>query len=281
MPAPRDKGLPIHFLVFSLIVVSYPGTLPASEREQKLAERLSENVATGVPVWLQANGEKFLGLHNAALGELPRQAVLLVHNMGGHADWPEVIAPLRTSLPDHGWSTLSLQMPLLAPGALADDYGSTVASSGRRIRAGIEYLRKQGYSRIVVLGYGFGASQALASLAGEEYADGLIMISILAREFLQPAMDLPSLLTKLEIPVLDVYGRNDFPEVVDKANVRRRAVSGTGPAAMTQQVIAGTDHYFTGREQRLIEVVSGWLQKTFADISATAYDEPGSRRTDD
>lgn len=281
MPAPADKQPLIRLLVFGLAVVLYPGVVPGSERERQLAERLSENVTSGEPVWLQAGAEKFLGLHNAALGALPRQAVLLVHNMGGHPDWPEVIAPLRADLPDYGWSTLSLQMPLLAPRALADDYGRTVVSAGRRIRAGIEFLREQGYSSIVVLGYGFGASQALASLAGDKNVDGLVMVSILAREFLQPALDLPSLLAKLEIPVLDIYARNDFPEVADNAPARRLAMSGSGAAVMTQRIIPGTDHYYTAQEQRLVEVVAGWLQKTFADTSTTAYDGPDSRRTDD
>lgn len=241
------------------------GNSSGHEREQMLAERLIESVETGEPVWLQADNRDFLALHHAALGALPRQAILLIHNMGGHPDWPEVIAPLRRDLPDRGWSTLSLQMPLLAPRALADDYGRTMREAVHRIESGVEFLRAQGYSCVVLAGYGFGASQALAWLAEHGQADGLITIGILAREFLQPAVDLPSLLARVEIPVLDIYGRNDFPEVVNRAHERRIAVTGQEDSIYEQRVIDGADHYFTDREQQLLGVVAEWLEVTFGD----------------
>lgn len=241
------------------------GSSSGYEREQMLAGRLIESVETGEPVWLQADNRDFLALHHAALGALPRQAILLIHNMGGHPDWPEVIAPLRRNLPDHGWSTLSLQMPLLAPRALADDYGGTVPEAMHRIESGVEFLRAQDYSCVVLAGYGFGASQALAWLAERGQADGLITIGILAREFLQPAVDLPSLLARVDIPMLDIYGRNDFPAVVNRAHERRIAVIEQEGSSYEQRVIDGADHYFTDREQKLLDVVADWLEATFGD----------------
>jgi hypothetical protein len=38
-------------------------------------------------------------------------AVLLVPGTGQHADWPEVIRPLRSELPESGWLTFSLSLP--------------------------------------------------------------------------------------------------------------------------------------------------------------------------
>lgn len=258
----------LRLLVSVCVLLHASGGFAAADREQQLAERLATDPGPGEAVWLSTADERFLALHNAVLGALPRRAVLLVHNMGGHADWPEVIAPLRRGLTGLGWSTLSLQMPLLPAGALADDYGRTLPAAGRRIDSGIDYLRDQGYSRIVLLGYGFGASQALAYLADNDTADGLILVGILAREFLQPALNLPELLGRLDQPVLDVYGRNDFPEVVERAGARRQAVT----SAYSQRAIAGADHYFTGREQRLLEVLGDWLNETFAVSGDTSYD---------
>lgn len=260
--------LSLHLFVLACSLLHAPLVSATGEREQQLAERLAAQPGPGEAVWLNAADERFLALHNAVLGALPRRAVLLVHNMGGHADWPDVIAPLRRGLTGLGWSTLSLQMPLLPAGALADDYGRTLPPARRRIDSGIEYLRDQGYSRIVLLGYGFGASQALAYLADNDTADGLVLVGILAREFLQPALDLPELLGRLDQPVLDVYGRNDFPEVVERAEARRRAVTG----AYSQRAVAGADHYFTGREKRLLDVLDNWLNETFAVAGDKSYD---------
>jgi hypothetical protein len=38
-------------------------------------------------------------------------AVLLVPGIGEHADWPQVIRPLRSNLPEAGWYTLALSLP--------------------------------------------------------------------------------------------------------------------------------------------------------------------------
>lgn len=253
------------FMAAALILIfcNSAGSADA-KREAQLAERLIGRIQAGEPVWLQGS-DKFLALHHAALGALPRRAVLLVHNMGGHPDWPEVIAPLRQRLPDRNWGTLSLQMPLLAPRALADDYGRTLPAASRRIRAGIEFLREHNYACVVLLGYGFGASQALAYLAERDGADGLITVGVLAREFLQPAIDVPNLLARLDIPVLDVYGRLDFPEVSDKAHDRRMAVLESGTGSYDQRIIEGADHYFTGQQQQLVKVITEWLNTTYGE----------------
>ena len=46
--------------------------------------------------------------------------VILVPGADESADWPSVIAPLRSKLPDSGWSTLSLTLPGLAAALLQD-----------------------------------------------------------------------------------------------------------------------------------------------------------------
>ncbi|WP_197483069.1 DUF3530 family protein, partial [Oleiphilus sp. HI0128] len=38
-------------------------------------------------------------------------AVLLVPGIGQHADWPQVIRPVRSGLPEAGWYTLALSLP--------------------------------------------------------------------------------------------------------------------------------------------------------------------------
>lgn len=237
-------------------------------REQQLAEMLVSRLENGSPVWLETDDHEFLGLHKADFGGLPRRAVLLIHNMGGHPDWPEVIAPLRRRLPEHGWGTLSLQMPLLPAGALVDDYGETVPEAQRRIAAGVEYLRSEDYSLIVIVGYGFGAVEALVYQAEYGAVDGVISISVLARAFLDPVIDLADLLGRIEVPLLDLYGGNDLPEVMRKAEDRRAVAADVGHGDFEQQVVAGADHYFTGHDARLVESVQIWLNSHFGDRPA-------------
>lgn len=53
-------------------------------------------------------GETFLALWQPANTPKPRGVLIIVPSEGETADWPRVVAPLRRTLPEHGWHTLSL-----------------------------------------------------------------------------------------------------------------------------------------------------------------------------
>ncbi|OOE10931.1 hydrolase [Stutzerimonas degradans] len=50
----------------------------------------------------------FLALWQPANTPKPRGVLIIVPSEGETADWPRVVAPLRRTLPEHGWHTLSL-----------------------------------------------------------------------------------------------------------------------------------------------------------------------------
>jgi len=57
--------------------------------------------------------------------------------------------------------------------------------------------------------------------------------------------------SKPGIPLLDVYGENDFPQVLDEVS-RQRA---------RQLRIAGADHYYLGREAELANAIAAFLDR--------------------
>ena len=54
---------------------------------------------------------KVLALQRPSHKAQQHGAVLILPEMGQHADWPSVIRPLRSQLPESGWYTLSLSLP--------------------------------------------------------------------------------------------------------------------------------------------------------------------------
>jgi len=90
------------------------GGLDAEQLEQ-LA--LSEEVKPNELVWLKVNyPEQEEPVSVLALEQKPRMAqgqgaVLILHDKEQHANWPYLIRPLRMSLPDSGWDTLSVNLP--------------------------------------------------------------------------------------------------------------------------------------------------------------------------
>jgi len=239
-------------------------------KEQSVADKLSRELEYGQVIWLDVvNGREFPGIFTRAVPEHDGSiAIVLIHGMGGHPDWPEVISPLRYSLADTGWSTLSIQMPVLPPEISLADYGKTLEESHNRIARAIQYLENYGYERMVLIGYGFGASVAAHYLAsGNNHGvHAFAAISILARKYLEPSLDLYSSLEKLALPVLDIFGSEDLNPVISTADERRVAARRNGYSNEYEQVVIwNADHYFTGYDQELVTRIERWLREIFQD----------------
>lgn len=92
-----------------------PGYIePWQHAQQALAEASKESER----LWLELtypqreDSVQVLALQQAPRTAQPHGAVLLLHDIDQHADWPGLVHHLRTQLPDAGWHTLALNLPL-------------------------------------------------------------------------------------------------------------------------------------------------------------------------
>ena len=97
------------YIVVFVLVFMLNGQLAAEDikelsREQQIAEKLTVTADVDEIISLKAPGGRFIGLYKRArvseisetkTGEI-NGVVILVHGMGAHPDWPDVISPLRT-----------------------------------------------------------------------------------------------------------------------------------------------------------------------------------------
>jgi predicted esterase len=246
-------------LLISPNSVVYPADTP--DYEAVLTESLVGIYSDKEAVWLSADDQLFLGLYRESVNLPANRAIVILHGMGAHADWPEVITPLRTRLPVMGWTTLSIQLPVLAPQTSLSDYGASISQTTLRIRAAIKYLQYHGYVDIVLLGYSFGASLAVNYLqAGPDDIRAFAGISMQEFPFLSPPFRLVDSLGRVKVPVLDIYAGLDFSDVLRSVDDRRLAASKGGNVAYQQQVIKGSDHYYTGRQDELVDTIMVWLE---------------------
>ncbi len=258
----------ILFLGISLSV--FAGTIDKNW-EKQICEKLANEADATEVVWIEANGEKFLGLYNRHTSEKAHGAAIILHAMGGHADWPQTIAPIRQALPEHGWATLSIQLPVIAPENQIEDYGTTLQEAVERIRAAVHFLRKRKFLNIVVIGHSFGAASALAYMEKEPKQKILALAAIGLQDyaFVKPSIDILKLIEKSSIPVLDIYGSRDFRRVIDQAPDRRLAAKKGNNNAYDQYEIEGADHYFNKMEDVLIKRLYSWLDKAAPGVSIT------------
>ena len=197
-------------LLVLLCALCYLSPLTAADllREQQIATRLEAVLQVGEA--LRLGGEGFLGVHTPASKLPTRGGVILLHDRGMHPDWPQVVRPLRSGLPAHGWETLALQMPLAPPGAPDWADQLLIQEAGPRIAAGLGLLRQRGVDSIVLIGHGLGARMAIAYLQSDDIDDIRALVTIGLT--LQPAESDDPLLAALResaIPMLDIYGSRD------------------------------------------------------------------------
>lgn len=92
---------------------------PLLERSQEEAAALERKVPAQEQQQLQAGADTFLALWKPANTAEPKGAVIIVPGAGETADWPQVIGPLRSKLPDVEWSSLSITLPDLQSDVIA------------------------------------------------------------------------------------------------------------------------------------------------------------------
>lgn len=248
------------FAIFCL-AAALPAAAGDLRREQDYAEQIQRHLTAGRAVWLQAELLPFLGLYSDAEKTDNRDAVIVVHDMGGHPDQGPVVRGLRSILPKHGWAVLSLQMPVREAGAGLDDYFALFDEAAARIDAAVAYLQQGGAKRIAVVGYGVGAAMALYRLSAKP--DGVMALAAVslpvADNRLPQAQSLEQI-KRIGLPFLDVYAEFDLPSVLDTA--RQRRMAGKDNPVYRQIRLDGEGHAYLQDDNLLVKRIYTWLTIT-------------------
>ena len=113
-------------------------------KESRWAEQVIDGLLDGDEYWLiDDTGHEFLSILTEG-DKSSGRAVVLVHGIGVHPNWPDVIYPLRAGLLEQGITTLSLQMPILANDADEREYGLLFPEVPGRFEAALDYLHRRG-----------------------------------------------------------------------------------------------------------------------------------------
>ncbi len=256
-----EKALNILLLLMGLttLLATWPAAAADLAREARIAGQISDAILDGEPLWLSADGNRFLAIYTTADPGLSRGGVILLHGRDAHPDWPEVIYPLRTALPGLGWATLSIQLPVNAPAAPAGAWRADIPLALSRIRAAVTWLTGRGVDAPILISHSLGARIGAEYLGGLHGAPapsrGLVAIGLTANPADTDRGTLKAL-RQLQVPMLDLFGTEDFGGVIHSADARRRAARDT---PYTQLQVAGADHFFSGQDEQLIATVGAWL----------------------
>ena len=232
--------------LFSLTALAKP--VADYAREKKWADEIVPGLVVGDPVYLQTprGHHKFLTLFIPAD---TGKAAIVVHGMGIHPDWG-MVGTLRTELADRGFATLSVQMPILAADARSEAYPPTFPEAAERIAEAVAFLKAKGYKEIAIVSHSMGSRMSRAYMTGrpDPAVKSWASLGISVDDY-----------QAVKLPILDLYGDNDLPQVLANAGKRKQSLAAKGSRQVT---IARADHFFTGHESEMVAAVADFLNAT-------------------
>jgi len=98
------------------------------------------------------------------------------------------------------------------------------------------------------------------TVAGDASIDAFIGLGMGATDYQQP-MPLVFPLAEMKVPVLDLYGANEFPAVIRMAPQRKSMIEPAGNSNSSQVVLADADHYFVDQGDARVGEVVNWLRR--------------------
>ena len=219
-------------ILLSLFFISACNTKPVSERE------------------FQIHDHAFLQTIGSAT------AVILCHGRGKHPRWL-VVDPLRKQIHKQmGFHTLSLQMPI-DDEIDWQDYRYLFPQAFQTIKDSIIYLKeKHQVEKVFLIGHSMGSRMASAYLAStaEHGITGFIGIGM--RNNGEHPLDASVNLSKIKLPVLDLFGNGgnlkDFYHAKDRSPLISKLYK--------QQMVKNADHKFTQHQQEMVKSVIHWLE---------------------
>ncbi len=230
-----------------LNTVAFAQIVPDYAKELRWAEQVEDGIMDGDVVWLTANNHEFMSIYTPSETDTKKTAVI-VHGLGIHPDWPQVIQPLRVALTNKGFNTLSIQMPVLENGVESPAYMSLLDKADDRIQAALNYFKVEGLEADVIIAHSLGSVMSTHFLANHPNS---------VKRFVGVGMPEATVqyLKKISLPVFDLYGDKDIQSVMHSAINR----ASTTNNHYTQKMV-DADHFFNEKDQLLVDEVSAWLK---------------------
>jgi pimeloyl-ACP methyl ester carboxylesterase len=231
---------------FLMLVSQYTFAVADYAREKKWADEIIPGIVVGDPVYLELEqGHTFLTLFTEAKDA--KMGVVIVHGIGIHPDW-NMVGTLRTQLAEHGYTTLSIQMPVLANDAKPAAYDSLFPEAAERIGVAVDFLHAKGYKKIAIVSHSMGSAMSRMYVLNNP-AKLTAWVSL--------GMGHGYTYSGIRIPVLDLYGEYDLPPVLKMAN--KRAVSLKGKPDSRQVRVPKSDHFYNNHEAEMVQEVKSFL----------------------
>ena len=240
----------LFFVLITITNFAWAQVVSDYAKEARWASFIEDGLMDGDVVWLKNGDREFLTILTESESESGKVAIIM-HGLGVHPDWTGVIQPLRLSLTEQGYHTLSIQLPVLANGVDGKEYDALNGDSDKRIQAAVDYIKNMGKSADLLVAHSRGTTMATHYLASQ--------LKHPFKKFVAVGMNGGSIpyLSDITIPTLDLYGTEDIDPVL--TTVKQRQAASSHNVRYSQKQIEG-DHFFNDQNELLTQTVGDWLK---------------------
>lgn len=248
-------------LLISLLLMASPLSAADLDDERDLAEQIAVRVSPEEIVKLEISGIPFQGLYRDSPEKQRRGGVIILHGRKANQDAAELIHPLRTVLPTHGWATLSISLPLAETRAESENFSSLLPESVGRLRSAIDYLKPKELGDIALIGHDSGAWVVLNYLI-QQPDDAVRAVVLIDPAPILGLSGFPVSLSKLSsltLPLLELISRHEGQAPNEESRERRTAFKAL--PHYRQVFIETPDMRWKDTEEYLIQRIHGWLQR--------------------
>lgn len=245
-------------LITYLLCITTPVQASDLAKEKRWADQIVDYLIDGEAEWLEVGKQKVLGIYTEAATETTKGGAIIVHGIGAHPNWDDVIRPIRTHLPEYGWDTLSVQMPILANEAEDIEYAPLFDEVTPRMKAAIQFFKQKNINNIIIVGHSMGSAMSAYYLASNKNHPIKAFIGVgIPEPQNDKRMDTNQIIQQIQIPVLDLYGRNDLPGILKNASKRKQAANKN--KNYVQVNAKDANHFFNNQNDTLMGEITKFL----------------------
>jgi pimeloyl-ACP methyl ester carboxylesterase len=258
----------IALLVFALVGRSLV-TAADLDHERDIAEQLASRSSSREVVQLETSGIPFQGLFREALIKNRYGGVIVLPGRQANQDSTELIQPLRIQLSRHGWSSLSLSLPMADTETESQDYTALLPEAVARLRAGVQFLKQKNIDSIALIGHDTGVWVALSYLLQQPdpLVKAVVLIDPAPTRFLPAFPVTLDRLGQTRTPILDILSNRGNPMSNDEARERRAALKDNWEY---RQIVINEPHQrWEDLEDYLTNRIHGWLSRMKTTVDST------------
>ena len=244
------------FLIIPFIVHCTHIHIPDKSRESMIYEQSLSEIFDGKHLYIDYKFGKYSMLE--VYNEDHNTAVLFLHGRGLSPNEQNLAYPVRVTL-SNLYNTYSLQLPVLKKQSTYLEYTKIFYDSDERILSALEHIYKKN-NKVIIIAHSCGVHMLMSFIQNKNFTNNISSLVLIG----SGAVDKGEKLIykypygKIKVPILDLFGENDFNLVLKNANKRKQLIKET--SAKSQQIkIKSSDHYHTDNSERVITFVKKWL----------------------